>query len=111
MTDQTCITGAMVEAAASAAYADWIAGLECCEPRWDDLDDGHRARLLECQRAALEAAERAAWVPVHEAPAAWEGTVVLLARDGALERGHLPVGFSRDPEHCRGVLVRPMPQP
>lgn len=45
-----------MEAVARAAYEDWIAPVRDLEPSWDDLPRSHIDRLVDCQRAALDAA-------------------------------------------------------
>ncbi len=42
---------------ARAAYDEWIAGVECCEPKFDDLPPDHVERL---ERGMLKALIRAA---------------------------------------------------
>ena len=45
--------------------------------RWpDDYDDDEQAMMRESMRAALEAAEAAAWQPIGDAPC--DGTTVLV---------------------------------
>jgi hypothetical protein len=43
----------VMERAAKAAYDEWMAGLGCVEPRWEELDQSHRDRLTASIRAAI----------------------------------------------------------
>lgn len=45
----------LIELAAKAAYEKWIEGVESLEPSWDQAPEDFKDRLMEAQRAALEA--------------------------------------------------------
>lgn len=45
----------MVEKAAKAAYERFIEPVRDLEPTWDQLPQSHRDRLIDSQRAAIEA--------------------------------------------------------
>lgn len=40
--------------AAKVAYDRWVADVRSAEPRWEDLPQSHRDRLVDTQRAAFE---------------------------------------------------------
>jgi len=42
-----------LELMARTAYQEWIAGVECAEPKWEALDPSHRDRLISSMQAAL----------------------------------------------------------
>ena len=45
----------LIEHAAQAAYQEWIAGLESVEPKWEDLPQDFRDRLVRAQYAGFMA--------------------------------------------------------
>lgn len=49
----------LLELMAKAAYEEWISGVECVEPKWDDLEPSHQTRLVLSLRAALMTAANA----------------------------------------------------
>lgn len=49
------MTNEDVERAAKAMYVKYMEGVADLEPRWEEMEESHRHRMIEATRAGLEA--------------------------------------------------------
>lgn len=49
------MTDSMVERVARATYEKYMEGVEDLEPKWDEMEESHRHRMIDAARAGMEA--------------------------------------------------------